>query len=120
MLDDVERADQVILPIGHFGEFRQWRAHYLPPQSLLRQRARFVVQFEPLDTAEARQHREVVPGAAADLENVRVARKLRFAADQVGDDLAPCAIPPVALVQLGHLLIDHTLHQPNTHCRLRR
>jgi len=115
MLDNVESADQVVMPVGNFGEFRQRRAHHLAPQPLLRQRARFVVQFQPLDMAEARQHREVVTGAAADLEDMRVVRKLRFTADQVGDDLAPRAIPPVALVQFRHLLIDDALHQPNTH-----
>ena len=48
----------------------------------------------------------------------RVGGRLRFAADQVGEDLAARAIPPVALVELGHLLVDDALHQRKTHCRL--
>ncbi len=47
-----------------------------------------------------------------------LAWRLREAADQRRKDLAPCAIPPVALVQLRHLIIDDPFHQRKTHCRL--
>ena len=47
-----------------------------------------------------------------------VRRRLRLAADQVGDDVAPGAVPPVAVVELGHLLVNDTLHQRNTSWRL--
>jgi len=115
MLDDIEGADQMVMAILHLREFRQRRAHDLAPKPLLRQRAGLLVQLQPIHMAEAGKHRQVVAGAAADLENVRSIRKLRFPADQVGDDLAPSAIPPMALVQLRHLLIDYALHQPKTH-----
>ena len=45
-------------------------------------------------------------------------RRRDLAADQRGEDLAPRAVPPVALVELGHLLVDDALHQRKTHCRL--
>ena len=80
--------------------------------------ARFVVELEPVDMAEPAQHREIVAGAAADLEDLRVRRQMRLAADQVGEDLAAGAIPPVAVVELGHLLVDDALHQRNTSWRL--
>ena len=40
------------------------------------------------------------------------------AADQLGEDLAAGAIPPVTLVELRHLVVDDALHQRKTHCRL--
>ena len=41
-----------------------------------------------------------------------------LALDQVGQDVAPGAVPPVALVELGHPVVDDALHQPNTQWRL--
>jgi hypothetical protein len=52
--------------------------------------------------AELREHREIVAGAAADLEDL-ARRRLGAAADQRGEDLAPRAVPPVALIERGHL-----------------
>src|SRR5205085_6656496 len=74
--------------------------------------------LQSVDMAEARQHGEIVPGAAADLEDARCGRQLRFAADQVGEDSAACPVPPMAVVELGHLLVDDAFHQRNTSCLL--
>src|SRR5437762_2188210 len=65
------------------------------------------------------EHRQIVAGAAADLEDLRLSRQLACAADQLGEDAAARTIPPVTIVQLGHLLIDDALHQRNTNCLLR-
>src|SRR3954454_10714503 len=61
-----------------------------------------------------------MPGAAADLQDVRARRRAGLEADQLGQDFAPPAIPPVAVVELGHLLIDDPFHQRKTSCRLSR
>src|SRR6476661_5681882 len=68
--------------------------------------------------AEARQHREVVPGAAANLENARIRWQLRFAANKLGKDAAARPVPPMTVVELGHLLVDDAFHQRNTNCLL--
>src|SRR3569623_455776 len=60
----------------------------------------------------------IEPGAAADLEKLRILRRRCLAADQLGENAAPCPVPPVALVKLRHLLVDDTLHQRKTHWRL--
>src|SRR4051794_26353459 len=64
--------------------------------------------------AEAGQHREIVAGAAAELEDLRICRRTHFAADEVGDNPPPRAVPPVTVVELGHLLVDDAVHQRNT------
>ena len=64
--------------------------------------------------AEAAEHGEIVAGAAADLENLRIGGRLRFALDQVGDDPAARPIPPMTVVELGHLLVNDALHQRKT------
>ena len=83
-------------------------------------RAGFIVELDRIDLAELAEHREIVPSAAADLEDARVGRRRDFAADELGEDLAARAIPPMPLVELGHFPIDEAFHQPNTHCRLNR
>jgi len=59
-------------------------------------------------------------GAAADLEDPGIGRRSGFAADEVGEDLAAGAVPPVLLVEFGHFPIGEALHQPNTHWRLKK
>ena len=54
-------------------------------------------------------------GAAADLEDVSTRLRRRFTTDQLGEHFAPRAVPPMALIELGHLPVDDALHQPNTH-----
>src|SRR6476646_2469796 len=120
MLDDVERSDQVVVPVRDFRELWEWRAHDLAAEALLRECASLIVQFESFDMAELTEHREIVAGAASDLENRGIARKPAFPADEIGDDLAARAIPPVAVIELGHLLINNTFHQRKTSWRLRR
>ena len=68
--------------------------------------------------AKAAEHREVVAGTAADLENLGARGGPNLAADEVRDDFAPGAVPPVPVVELGHLPVDRTLHQRNTSWRL--
>src|SRR4051794_28107688 len=69
--------------------------------------------------AKSRQHGEIMPGAAADLEDPRPLRQPRLAADQLGENSAARPVPPVAVVELGHLLVDDAFHQRNTNCLFR-
>ena len=75
MLDHVERGDQVVMALRDAGELGQRRAHHLAAEPLLGERARLVVELERIDAPELAEHREIVAGAAADLENLRVRRR---------------------------------------------
>src|SRR5438270_2535699 len=68
--------------------------------------------------AETTKHREVMTGAAADLEDPGVRRQIRLTPDQLREDAAAGSIPPVAVVELGHLLVNDAFHQRNTSCLL--
>src|SRR5579864_2809593 len=114
MLDHVERPDKIVMAIGNAGELGQRRAHDLATEPLLRQRARLVVELQSFDVAEARQHRQIVAGAAPDLEDLRILGQVRLTADQLSNDLAPRAVPPMSVVELGHLRVNDALHQRNT------
>jgi len=120
MLDHVERADKVVMPIRDFRELGKRRAHDLAAEPFLRKCASLIVQFQSFDMAELTEHREIMAGATSDLENRGIARKPAFPADEIGDDLAARAIPPVTVIELGHLLINNTFHQRKTSWRLRR
>src|SRR5690606_11396871 len=63
-------------------------------------------------------HPQIVTGAAADLEDSRLGRQPHLTADQVGEDLSPCDIPPVDIAQFVHAVVDMAFHQANTHSRL--
>jgi len=118
MLDDVERADEIVI-IRHPLELGQWGTDDDTAQPLLRQRRRFIVELEPVDVAETGQHREIVPGAAADFEDAGIGSRVNLAADELGEDSAARPVPPMAVVELGHLLVDDAFHQRNTNCLFR-
>ena len=118
MLDHVERADQVVMTLGNAFELGKRRVPHRSAETLFRDRARFVVELEAFDLAEFLQHREVVAGAAADLEQLCAGARPRLAPDQRRQHFAPRPVPPVTLVELGHLLVDDPLHQRKTQWRL--
>src|SRR3954469_11223176 len=118
MLDNVESPHHVVLVLWDAREPREWRAHARAAEPLLRDTARFFVEFERIDFAKLAEHRQIVTGAAADLEDCRVCRRIDEPADYLGKDLAAGAIPPVFLVVLGHLFVNGPFHQRKTHCRL--
>jgi hypothetical protein len=109
VLDDVERRDQV-----------KWRAKVRQPfrkqprldgDAGLRGGvgARFIIWLHGADLAEGPQHRQVAPGAAADLEDARLLGQLH-PLDLVGQDLAPGGEPPVLLLDLADAAVDVTIH----------
>ena len=107
-----------IIATGDPRELRERRVHDGSPETRLGHAAGFVVELDRVDLPEAAEHLEIVPGPAADLENAPAWRWSGFAPYEVGEHLPASAVPPVALVELGHLAVDAALHQPNTHCRL--
>ena len=119
MLDHVERGYEVVPPLGDAFELGKRRLAHRPAETLFRDRPRFVVQLEAFDLAEFAQHREVVAGAAADLEQPCAGARPCLAPDQGRQHFAPRPVPPMKLVELGHLLVDHPLHQRKTQWRLR-
>ena len=121
MLDDVERADQVVGAVGGPPSISgKRRAHYASAKPFLGDVARFLVKLERVDGAELRQHRKIVAGAAADLEDLGALGQRDGAADQRRKHLAASPIPPVTLIELSHMVIDDPLHQRKTHWRLRK
>src|SRR5438270_9602224 len=102
--------------VRYAGEFGQRRADDGATEALFRQSCGFVVELQAVDMTKPAEHRKVVSGPAADLQDSRSGRQLRLPADQVGEDPAARAVPPVAVVELGHLLVDDAFHQRNTNC----
>jgi hypothetical protein len=118
MLDDVERADHVVMRLRDALQLGQRRAQHRPAEPSLGDRPRPGIDFERIDPSELAEHRQIMPSAAANLENRRILRRTNRAADQRGEHLAARPVPPVPLVELRHLLVDDALHQRKTHCRL--
>src|SRR6185503_4696798 len=110
--------DEVVMAAANARELRQPGADRLAAEPPLGNRARLIVELDGVELPELAEHFEVVAGAAADLENARVGGGHRFPPDKLRKHRAARAIPPVPLIELGHLLVDDALHQPNTHCRL--
>src|SRR3954471_24012889 len=75
MLDHVERADQIVVTVANPGELGKRSAHHFAPEPFFRKPPSLLVELERVDFAELTEHREVVTGAAADLENPRVSRR---------------------------------------------
>ncbi len=119
MFDDVERCDKVVLAVRNAVEFRQSRADNSSTKSLLRDGTRFIIELDRVDMTEGPEHFEIVSGAASDLEDLRILGRPDRSADQLLQDPAPRLVPPVPLIEVGHLAIGCALHQPNTHWRLR-
>ena len=58
-----------------------------------------------------RQHGQIVPGAAADLQDARLGGQLAIAGQIVRQDVAARAIPPMGGVELRHAIVDDAFHQ---------
>src|SRR6476660_8671707 len=107
------------MTLRNAGELGQRRVHDAPAEPLLRDGAGLVVELERFDVAELTQHLEIVPGAAADLEDRTSCRRAGEPLDQGREHFAARAIPPMALIELGHLLVDEALHQSSSPIRSR-
>jgi hypothetical protein len=118
MLDHVEGADEVVVTILDSGELGQRRAHDRTSEALFGDRARAGVQLEAVDMTELAEHREIMARAAADLEDGGIGGQ-PLAPDEVGEDRAAPAVPPMAFVMLRHMVVDQLFHQRNTQWRLR-
>src|SRR5205085_10881480 len=80
--------------------------------------ARRGVDLDRVHLAELAEHRQIVPGAAADLQDSRMSRQPDAPPDQPVEDVAAGDVPPVPLVQLRHIVVNAALHQANTQRRL--
>ena len=63
-----------------------------------------------IDLAELHQHRQIVPGAAADLEDARVLGQIGIARDVIVQDVAARGVPPMRRIMLRHAVVDDTVH----------
>ena len=120
VLDDIERADQVEVMLGNAVDLGQRGAEHRAAKALLGNLAGCRIDLERVNLAELGEHREIVPGAAADLEQFGARCRQGLAADQRSDDLAAGAVPPMLLIHGGHGVVDDAFHQPKTHWRLRK
>src|SRR5579884_2760578 len=119
MLDHVEGTDQVVMALGHSRELGERRAHDLATETPFRVGAHFVIELERVNMAEDAEHRKIVARAAPDLENGRSRGWPDQAPDQGREHLAASPVPPVAVVELSHAIVDDAFHQPKTSWRLR-
>ncbi len=111
MLDHVEHRDQIVAGGRDAAELGQRRRSDRPAQPLAGYGARGIVDLDRVDPAEGGEHRQVVPGAAADLEDARVAGQAAPAREIVGEDVAARAIPPMGGIMRRHPVIDDAVHQ---------
>ena len=70
-----------------------------------------VVELARFDRAERAEHVEVMPGAAAKLENACPGRGAHHAADHLVENSPPRGEPPMFLVEFGHAVEDGAVHQ---------
>ena len=110
MLDHVEHRDQIVMMPGHIGQDRQRRGADRLAEPLRRDRARGGIDLDRIHRAELREHRQIMPGAAADLEDLGARRERPLAGQEIGQDVAPRAIPPMRRIMLGHAIIDAAVH----------
>ena len=85
MLDHVERGDEVVVRAPIPSELGKRRVHDRSPEALLGDRRAPLRRARPRRPCRNAEHLEIVPGAAADLEDRGVRRRHRLAADQVGE-----------------------------------
>src|SRR5436190_10719074 len=116
VLDDIERPNQIVVILGDSGELGKRRTHDAATEPLLGNAPRFVVELQRIDVAELAKHLEIMASPAADLQNRRARGRPDEPADQRADDFSPSAIPPVALIQRRHLIVDEALHQSPPIC----
>ena len=97
---------------------RRWELHHPrfdlarePHEPFRRQLARHVVELAGFDGAEAGQHRQIVAGARAKLENAGICGRTDDAFDDRIEDPPPRSEPPMAAVQLCHLVENLAFHQ---------
>ncbi|KQR83554.1 hypothetical protein ASG07_07530 [Sphingomonas sp. Leaf343] len=110
MLDHIQHRDQIVRAPLHARQFRQRRIADRPPQPLARDLARRRIDLDRLDRAELRQHRQIVPGAAPDLQNPRARRHVAVPRQVIGQDVAPRPVPPMGGIMRRHAVVDYAVH----------
>jgi len=113
MLKHVEQCDEVVGTGRKHREVGQGCGLDRAPEPLAGERTRAVVEFARLDPPEAAKHVEIVPGAAAQLEDAGIGGRANDALDHLGKDSAARGEPPVILVELGHSIEHRAVHQPS-------
>ena len=109
VLDDVQHGDQIVAG-RDARQLGKRRIAYRLAQALAGDRAGGRIDLNRVHRAEAGQHREVVPGAAADLQDARRHRQPRFARQIISQNVAPRAVPPMRAVVGSHAVVDDAVH----------
>src|SRR4051812_39710092 len=118
MLEYVEQGDEVVGIALEHRQIRQPRVLDLASQALAGERAGAAIEFARFDFAEPAEHREIVPGAAPDLEDASSLRWQDHAFDQAVENASAREEPPMFLVKLGHPVEHRAFHASSTpRCR---
>jgi hypothetical protein len=115
MLDHIEGTDQVELALRNPVQFRKRSAEHRFPEALFGDGPGFRIDFERANRTELREHRKIVTCAASNLQDFGSGCWQGAPADQGRYDFAPGTVPPMALIELGHSVIDDAVHQAKTH-----
>ncbi|PAV69411.1 hypothetical protein WR25_08484 [Diploscapter pachys] len=115
MLDDVEHRDQIVRSLRHAGQVGQGGVAHRPTESLARDRSRGGIDLDRVDVAELAEHRQVVPGAAADLQDARALGYVAVALQIIAQDVATRAIPPMGGIMRRHAVVDDAVHDLSEH-----
>ena len=111
MLDHIEHRDQVVRPPLDPRQFGERRGLDRLAEPLRRDLACGGIDLDRVDRAEARQHGQIVPGAAADLQDAGAGGQLAIAGQIVRQDVAARAIPPMGGIMRGHAVVNDTVHE---------
>jgi len=111
VLEHVEDGDQIVGAVRDSGEAGQRRIHHGMAEPRTRDVPGGGVHLDRVDPAELTEHGEIVPCAAADLENPRVGGQLDAARDEVAQYLSARPVPPMQLIDLRHPVVDDAFHQ---------
>ena len=110
MFDHIENRDQIVMAGGNAGQAGQRRRTHVPAETLAGDLPGCRIDLDRLDTPELSQHRQVVSGTAADLQDACLRRQPTLAGQIIRQDVPPGAIPPMGGIMLGHAIVDAAIH----------
>ena len=114
MLEHVEQGDEVVGAILECAEVGQSGFDHRATEALGRERPPARIELGRLNSAEAAEHGQIVPGARAKLEDARVGRRPDDPRNHLAQDLAPRGEPPMAGIELSHPIEHLALHHSPT------
>src|SRR6185503_8331918 len=100
VLEHIEQGNEVVRIAFEHRQVGQARVLDVLPQPLARERPRAAIELARVDAAELPQHRQIVAGAAADLQHLGLLTRTDHARYDLIEDPAPREEPPMLLIEL--------------------